>query len=90
MNHGPITLRVLTAWGLALEDQAVSVVAPGELGYLGVLRNHAPLVTTLKSGKLSWKRPDGSERAVQVGEGLFEIAHNRCTLLTTDIKETAA
>ena len=85
-DGGPITLRVLTAGGLALEDQAVSVVVPGEVGYLGVLKNHAPLVTTLKPGKLSWKRPDGSERSVRVGEGLFEVAKNRCTLLTTAVE----
>ena len=41
----PITLRVLTDAGLAIEDQAVSVIAPGEVGYLGVLHNHAPLIT---------------------------------------------
>ena len=83
----PILLRVLTEAGVAIEDQAVSIVAPGEVGYLGVLRNHAPLVTTLQPGTLSWKQPTGERRAVLVGAGLLEIAHNRFTVLTSRIEE---
>ena len=83
----PITLRVLTEAGLALEDQAVSIVAPGELGYLGMLRNHAPLVTTLQPGTLSWKRSTGERRTLLVGTGILEVAHNRCTLFTATVAE---
>ena len=84
---GPIALKVLTQEGLALEDEAVSVIAPGEVGYLGVLRNHAPLVTTLTPGKLIWQRPDGSRKLAQVGRGLLEVQHNRITLLTDSVGE---
>ena len=83
----PILLRVLTEAGVAIEDQAVSIVAPGEVGYLGVLRNHTPLVTTLRPGTLSWKQPTGERRAVLVGTGLLEIARNRFTVLTSTIAE---
>lgn len=82
-----ILLRVLTEAGIAVEDQAVSIVAPGEVGYLGVLRNHAPLVTTLRPGTLSWKRPTGERRALLIGTGLLEIARNRFTVLTSTIAE---
>lgn len=83
----PILLRVLTEAGVAIEDQAVSVVAPGEVGYLGVLRNHAPLVTTLTSGTLAWRRPDGSREARRIGAGLLEVAENRVTLLTSHVEQ---
>ena len=85
-----IELRVLTREGLALEDRATSIVAPGELGYLGLLFNHAPLVTTLTPGKLSWQPTSGPRRAVLIGDGLMEIAKNRCTLLTNRVSEEAA
>ena len=80
---GPIRLRVLTEGGIALEDDAVSIVAPGELGYLGILANHAPLVTTLSPGKLTWRRPSGVTNTARVGTGLLEILHNRLTILTS-------
>ena len=78
-----ILLRVLTDAGVAMIDEsAVSIIAPGERGYLGILRNHAPLVTTLAPGTLRWQRPDGSRQRMQVGAGLLEIVQNRCTVLT--------
>ena len=82
---GTLTLRVLTEAGLAFEEPAVSVVAPGELGYLGVLARHAPLVTTLRPGKLTWKRPDGRKEVRMIGDGLLEVAKNRVTILTSAV-----
>jgi F-type H+-transporting ATPase subunit epsilon len=78
----PLTLRVLTPEGLVLEEPASSVIAPGEVGYLGMLRNHAPLVTTLKPGTLSWRRANGERRAATLGAGLLEVERNRITILT--------
>ena len=82
-----ITLRLLTQEGLVLEDEAVSVIAPGELGYLGILRNHAPLVTTLKPGKLTWRRSSEKARTLLISEGLLEIARNHLTILTHAVSE---
>ena len=87
---GAISLRVLTQEGVLLEDEAVSVVAPGGLGYLGILRHHAPLVTTLTPGKLTWKRPGGERRTARVGYGLLEVVRNRITILTDRISEASA
>ena len=85
-----IALRVLTSEGVAVEDDAVSVVAPGELGYLGILRNHAPLVTTLKPGTLTWQTPDGERRRRLIGDGLLEIVKNHLTILTDFVKASAS
>ena len=80
-----ITLRVLTQAGPALEDDAVSIVAPGEVGYLGILRNHAPLVTTLKPGTLTWRRPDGATHTRNIGNGLLEVQRNHVTILAETV-----
>ena len=82
MSDSSIALKVFTAEGLALEDEAVSVVAPGARGYVGFLVRHAPLVMTVSPGKLSWRRPGGERRAVQVGSGILEIVKNHLTILT--------
>ena len=82
-----IHVRVVTNEGQVMADEAVSIQAPGEIGYLGILYNHAPLVTTLQPGKLTWRTPDGQTRAVRVDTGLLEITHNRFTLFTTAVSE---
>ena len=77
-----IQIRVLTNEGELLKDDAVSVRAPGELGSLGFLYNHAPLVTTLQPGPFMWRRPDGTLHTIRVGAGLLEIVKNHLTVLT--------
>ena len=83
-----VALRVITPEGVAVEDDAVSIIAPGEPGYLGILANHAPLVTTLKPGTLTWRQPGGQTRTARIGEGLLEIAQNHLTILTSTISRS--
>lgn len=85
----PIAVRVLTDAGLAVEDTAVSIVAPGALGYLGVLSHHAPLITMLQPGTLTWRTPHGRTRQLHVDEGLLEVTKNRLTVLTKAVTEHA-
>ena len=85
MTNRTMALRVLTSEGVAVSDEAVSVIAPGGLGYLGVLRNHAPLVTTITPGKLTWHRASGETRTARIGAGLLEIVRNHLTILTDSV-----
>ncbi len=83
-----LQVKVVTTGGQTLIDEAVSVRAPGERGDLGILYNHAPLVSVLRSGKLIWRTPDGRRQSARIGAGLLEVARNRVTILT-DAMEAA-
>ena len=74
-------LRVLTPEGLHMKEEATAIRAPGTLGYLGVLRNHAPLVTTIQPGKLTWKTTTGESHGLLLESGLMEVMRNQVTLL---------
>ena len=80
-----IHLHVLTGEGPAIEDEATSIIAPAELGALGILYNHAPLVTTLQPGPLKWRTLSGEWKVANIGSGLLEIAHNQLTILTNTV-----
>ena len=49
-----LTLEVVTPEGLLLREEVDDVVAPGELGYFGVLPGHTPLLTTLGAGEIEY------------------------------------
>ena len=74
-------LRVVTDEGVALSTEAVSVVAPGEIGYLGILAHHAPLITTLAVGRLTYRTPDGTTHQRPVPGGILEVYQNRVTVV---------
>ena len=64
------------------EDEVQSLVAPGEIGYLGILANHAPLLTTLIPGKSTIRDASGKARAFESKTGGFlEILNNKATIL---------
>lgn len=63
------------------DDRVVSLVAPGVMGYIGILANHAALATELGIGELDIRRADGSVEAVAVAGGFMEVFENTVTVL---------
>lgn len=75
-------LEVITPDRVVLSDRTiVSVVLPGSEGYLGVLGNHAPLVTELAIGEIDFRRADGTDDAMAVAGGFVEVLDNSVTVL---------
>lgn len=82
MPEKTFQLEVITPDRVVLSDnQIVSVVAPGSEGYLGMLANHAPLMTELTIGKLDFRRADGSEGAMAISGGFLEVFENKVSVL---------
>ena len=76
------TINVLTPQGKAFSGEAVHTLVPAEDGFVGVLANHAPYVTSSAGGRLEIREPGGVEKKFIVGPGFFEVAHNAATFLT--------
>jgi F-type H+-transporting ATPase subunit epsilon len=74
-------LSVLTPERTVFEGPVEYVQVPGTEGYLGVLANHAALVTGLAKGTLTLRHPGGREAQMGVEGGFFEVSHNRATVL---------
>jgi F-type H+-transporting ATPase subunit epsilon len=79
-------VSVLTQEKVHLEADAVHLEAPGAAGYLGVLANHAPLMTTLKPGKIVVSIPGGVEETFVVSGGLLKVSGNQAVVLAEAIE----
>ena len=61
-------------------DRMVSKVSlPGTLGRFMVLKDHAPLISSLEAGRISFVS-DGVDENVDVESGFVEIAYNKVTV----------
>jgi F-type H+-transporting ATPase subunit epsilon len=80
-------LSVLTQEKVHLQTDAVHLEAPGGLGYLGVLANHAPLLTTLKPGKLIVSLGGGKDEVFAVSGGLLKVSDNEVVVLAESIEK---
>ncbi len=74
-------LSIVTTEKIVYEDDVSSIIAPGSVGYLGIMSNHAPIITSLKPGKLTVKDGSGSEILLAVTGGFLENSANKCTIL---------
>jgi F-type H+-transporting ATPase subunit epsilon len=83
----PYTFRIdiLTPEETYFTGEVLSVLLPGAAGYLGILVNHAPLVTPLIKGRIELHLANRTRKAFSVDNGLFEVAYNQAIILLEDI-----
>ncbi len=74
-------LDIVTPEKKAFSDEIDSVVVPGVQGEMGILKSHAPLVTTLAPGELRYLK-GGEEHSLAIGTGVVEISNDRVSVLT--------
>jgi F-type H+-transporting ATPase subunit epsilon len=74
-------LSIVTPESLVFAGTVDSVLIPGSEGQIGVLPKHAPLVTTLQPGEISY-RHEKQDHYLVVGEGFVEITQEKVIVLT--------
>ena len=74
-------LSIVTPEKVVFEGQVVSLLVPGMEGYLGVLSNHAPLITALQPGRIEFQDDQDKIQIFSVSGGFVEVSGNKATLL---------
>ena len=75
-------LQIVTPDKELFSGEVESVVLPGTDGLIGVLSNHAPMVTSLKEGKIKIN-VDKEEKFFDVNGGVVEVLKNNVIILAT-------
>ncbi|MGI8494669.1 MAG: F0F1 ATP synthase subunit epsilon [Pyrinomonadaceae bacterium] len=83
-----LKLEIVTPEKRVLDETVDSVTIPTANGEVGILSSHAPLISALKSGILTYSKGGATEKMVVSG-GFLEVGSDKVSVLT-DIAETAA
>jgi F-type H+-transporting ATPase subunit epsilon len=73
-------LEIVTPEKKVVDTTAEEVQIPGKNGYLGVLPGHAPLITELAVGEITY-RESGGEHRLAVAWGFAEVLPDKVTIL---------
>ncbi|MFZ3266454.1 MAG: F0F1 ATP synthase subunit epsilon [Terriglobales bacterium] len=73
-------LEIVTPAKLVVKDVAQEAQIPGLNGYLGILPGHAPLITELKVGEITYKS-SGTVHTLAVAWGFAEVLPDKVTIL---------
>jgi F-type H+-transporting ATPase subunit epsilon len=72
--------EIVTPEKLVVRDVAEEMQIPGKNGYLGILPGHAPLITELAVGEISY-RNQGYTHRLAVAWGFAEVLPSKVTVL---------
>jgi F-type H+-transporting ATPase subunit epsilon len=76
----PLRLEIVTPERLAFEDDVDSVQVPGSEGELGILPNHAPLVSMLGIGELRIRK-GGTEELFAIAGGFVQVRPDKVVVM---------
>jgi F-type H+-transporting ATPase subunit epsilon len=73
-------VEIVTPDRLVVKDAAVEMQIPGKNGYLGILAGHAPLISELDVGEITYRTGSYTEH-LAVAWGFAEVLPEKVTIL---------
>ncbi|HHO58631.1 MAG TPA: F0F1 ATP synthase subunit epsilon, partial [Thiotrichales bacterium] len=89
-------VNIVSAENEIYSGTVTQVFAPAEMGEVGIMPRHAPMLSTLKPGEVRVISQEGEEQSFFVSGGILEIQPHIVTILSdtamraSDIDEAAA
>lgn len=75
-----MNVEIITPDKELFNGEASSVIVPGSDGLLGILNDHAPLISSLTEGDVKLKTSEG-EKTFAVKGGVVEVLKNKVMIL---------
>jgi F-type H+-transporting ATPase subunit epsilon len=73
-------IEIVTPDKMVVNDVAEEMQIPGKNGYLGILPGHAPLITELSVGEITYRK-GGTAHYLSVAWGFAEVLPDKVTIL---------
>ena len=78
-------IEIFTPDKRIFEGEVKSVRVPGKKGSFQVLKDHAPIVSTLENGPVIMHDMEGRETRYDINGGVIEVKGNRIILLADSV-----
>ena len=79
-------VEIYTPDQLIFQGEAASVTVPGTLGSFEVLKDHAPIISTLEDGKVT-VRTSQETQTFAIKGGVVEVKENKVVVLAEGLAE---
>ena len=88
MGDKLLDLEIVTPDKVVVKEKVSFIKAPAGLGSIGILANHAPLLTSLDIGIVEYTK-DSQKTEVTISEGFLEVLNNKVTILVNSAEKVA-
>lgn len=76
-----MNLQIITPESKLFEGEVKLVQVPGSSGSFEVLKNHAPIISTLESGTIKIITNKDKKETIEINSGIIEVKTNKITIL---------
>ncbi len=66
--------------------EILSLQVPGSKGSFEILKNHAPIISTLEKGMINIRDKEGKQQSFEVDGGVIEAKNNKIIVLAEKAK----
>jgi F-type H+-transporting ATPase subunit epsilon len=80
-------IEIITPDKKVFEGDIKSIRVPGKKGSFQVLKDHAPIISTMEKGPVIMVDQDGKEARYEIDGGVIEVKANRIILLAESVKQ---
>ncbi len=81
-------IEIITPDNKIYSGEVRSVRVPGRKGSFQVLKDHAPIISTLEAGMVIIADEEGKEVKFEITGGVVEVKKNRIILLADSVTKT--
>jgi len=78
-------LEIITPDKKVFEGEVNLVQVPGSKGSFTILKNHAPIISTIDEGMITVKEVSGNEKHFNVSGGVIENLENKIIILVESV-----
>lgn len=79
-------IEIITPEKKIFEGDIKSIRVPGKKGSFQVLKDHAPIISTLENGPVIIVDQAGTETRYEINGGVIEVKQNKIILLAESVK----
>ena len=79
-------IEIITPDRKIYEGEIKSVRVPGKKGSFQVLKDHAPIISTLENGPVILVNDKNEEKMFEIDGGVIEVKANKIILLAESVK----
>lgn len=75
-----LRLRIVSPERVVFQGEVESVVVPGSCGLFEILKGHAPIISSLQTGKVTYTPTGAPRQELSIGGGFVEVQKDEVSL----------
>lgn len=75
-----LSLKIVSPERVEFDGEVESILVPGTMGQFEILVNHAPIISSLEKGTVTYTLANNEKQSLEVSGGFVEVQKNQVSV----------